>query len=441
MNFFFVNIRKSKFLVDFLSTFGANISTLLVGVLSSIIMVRFLGAEGMGEYTILTSFALLFVSLAELGIRQSNIYYIAKDSSLLNSVLSSNFFIWMVSSVIGISAFLSILFVKDLKHSSYLIVLTCIIIPITIANKFINGIMIGTDKIAKNSKFNFYNGLIKLGSVILFIVLLNLSVLGALIVLIVPTFTNLRRKILYIRTTNKIKFHFSVDVELIKKLVGHGFLYGLALFLMSNQKTIPVYVMSGIVPENEVGFYGVGLTFAGLVYQLFSAVAPIIFVKSAKSKDPNIASLDIQKLMRVMFVVLVLASVILAVIIEYVLMIMYGDEFVASADVTRIMLIGIIFYNIFLVLNMDMAGRGKPWLAIYTLIPVSLISLMLNYYFINKIGILGAAISTSFAMGLASMIYLYFYSREVKVSILEIIKPKKSDWDFVKTFLNKHQIK
>ena len=436
MKFIFNNIKKSKFLLDFLSTFGANISTLLVGVLSSIIMVRFLGTEGMGEYTILTSFALLFVSLAELGIRQSNIYYIAKNSSLLNNVLSSNFFIWIISSVIAISAFLSILYFKDLQYSFYLIVLACLIIPITIANKFMDGVMVGTDKIALNSKFNFFNGLVKLGSVILFIVLLDLSVTGALIVLIVPTLTNLRRKFLFIRANNKI--HLNIDIELIKKLVGHGFLYGFALFLMTNQKTIPIYVMSGIISENEVGLYGVGLAFSGLIYQIFNAVAPIIFVKSAKSKDPLSASLNIQKLMRVMFVMLVFVSAVIALIIKYVLLIMYGQEFIASSGVTRILLIGIIFYNIFLVLNMDMAGKGKPWLAIYTLVPITIISSVLNYLFIREIGIIGAAISTSLAMALASFLYLHYYSREVKISVVEIITPKKSDWDFmINVFKNK----
>ena len=86
---------------------------------------------------------------------------------------------------------------------------------------------------------------------------------------------------------------------------------------------------------------------------------------------------------------------------------------------------------------MDMAGKGKPWLAIYTLIPISIISLLLNYYFIQVLGILGAAISTSLAMGLASILYLFFYSREVDISILRIITPKKSDWDFVNNILKK----
>src|SRR5690606_15060000 len=188
---------------------------------------------------------------------------------------------------------------------------------------------------------------------------------------------------------------------------------------------------------DKIGLYGVGLTFAGLVYQIFTAVAPIIFVKSAKSKDPKIASLNIQKLMRVMFVFLLIGSLIISVVIEYVLLIMYGSDFIESSNITRVMLIGVIFYNIFLVLNMDMAGKGKPLLAIYTLLPISLINLALNYLFIQKFGIIGAAVSTSFSMGLASVLYLYFYSREVKISVIQIIIPKKSDWDFIKKIISK----
>ncbi len=424
-------------MVDFLSTFGSNISTLFVGIISSVLTVRFLGVDGMGAYTILTSFSLLFVSLAELGIRQSNIYYIAKDYSNLNKVLEANFFLWIISSVIGIGAFLMILYLKKLVYADYLIAVACLVIPLNIANTFLNGVMVGIDKIAKNSKFNFYNGLIRLLSVILFIVFLELNVLGALLVLIVPVFTNLRRKIIFIKNNNTIHFHFNFDIDIIKTLIGHGFLYGLALFLMTNQKKIPVYVMSGIIPQDKIGLYGVGLTFAGLVYQIFTAVAPIIFVKSAKSKDPKIASLNIQKLMRVMFVFLLIGSLIISVVIEYVLLIMYGSDFIESSNITRVMLIGIIFYNIFLVLNMDMAGKGKPWLAIYTLLPISLINLALNYLFIQKFGIIGAAVSTSFSMGLASVLYLYFYSREVKISVIQIIIPKKSDWDFIKKIISK----
>lgn len=437
MKSIFTNIKKSKFLVDFLSTFGANVSTLIIGALSSILIVRFLGAEGMGEYTILTSFSLLFVSLAELGIRQSNIYFIAKDIKILNNVLVSNVFIWFISTLLGVLAFLLILYFKNLEYSSFVVLLACLIIPITIANKFINGVMVGIDKISKNSKFNFYNGLVKLGSVVLFIVVLDLSVIGALLVLLVPTLTNLRRKFLFLKALHKIDLNIKLDIRLIKQLISHGFLYGIALFLMSNQKIIPIYVMSGILDDREVGLYGVGLTFAGLVYQVFTAVGPIIFVKSAKSKDPYSASLNIQKLMRVMFIILVCASIIISLVIKHILSIMYGVEFVESSDVTRILLIGIIFYNIFLVLNMDMAGKGKPWLAIYTLIPVSLISLILNFLFINEIGIVGAAVSTSFAMALASFLYLYFYSREVNITIAEIITPKKSDWGFINNILKK----
>src|SRR5690606_3584522 len=109
--------------------------------------------------------------------------------------------------------------------------------------------------------------------------------------------------------------------------------------------------------------------------------------------------------------------------------------FVSSADVTRIMLAGIIFYNIFLVLNMDMAGKGKPWVAIYTLVPITIINLLLNYFLSQKLGIAGAAMSSAASMALAAFLYLFFYAKQVNMSVWEIIRPRKSDWEFASRFL------
>lgn len=428
-------LKKSKFIFDFATNFGSNIVILIVGVVGSMLTTRYLGPEGMGSFTIITAFSLLFVSLAELGIRQSSIYFIAKDKSLANAVLSSNFFIWIVSSIIGISLYFILLDQKDIKLPWLWILIGSFVIPSSIANTFINGIMVGVDRISKNATFNFTNSLFKISTTVLFVVILRWSVIGALLALIIPTTTVIFRKYFYLKKVESLKFKLSLDLNLIKQLLLQGFLYAIALFLMTNQKQIPVFVMSGVIPKTDIGFYGVGLTLSGLLYQMFSALAPVIFVKSASSKDPVAASLKIQKLMRVMFCLLLSVSVVLYFTIDYVIMLMYGNKFLPSADVTRVMLFGIVFYNVFLVLNMDMAGKGKPWLAIYTLLPVSLLNYSLNYFFIKELGTSGAAIITSSSMALASLIYLGLYARELRVNIFTIVKPRKSDWDFIAKIL------
>lgn len=424
-------VRKSKFIKDFLSVFSSNITLLLLGILGSMISSRVLGPSGMGTYAMLTNFSLLFVSLAELGIRQSTMFYVGKGTYNLNTLLSANINIWLFSSIVGIIIYFILFHIKSVDIEPSLIYFSALIIPATIANSFIGGIMLGADKFTKSAGYNLFNGVFKLFLIIIFVFSLNWGVLGAILALLLPTITLTFRKFFFLKRNNDLKIEFNFDFELTKKLISHGILFGLALFLMTNQKNIPIFVMAGHIDEYDIGLYNAGLTFSSLLYNVYNALAPIIFVKSAKASDPKENSLKIQKLMRVMFVILIVLSVILFFAIEIIIPLLYGNRFVGSIPVTRILFIGIIFYNVFLVLNMDVAGRGKPWIAIYTLLPVTVINYLSNFYFINDFGIKGAAFCTSLSMSLAAIIFLFFYTKEIGTSIKEVITPRKSDWNFI----------
>ena len=434
----FRNIKKSKFLLDFSSMLVSKMSLLGVGVLSSIILTRVLGPSGMGLYASLTAFSLLFVSLAEMGIRQSTIYFAGKKRYGLEEILSANTVIWLFSSIIGMAIFFYIFKTNDVQVSGPLLWLASLIIPATIANSFINGVMLGADRITKSAGLNTINGVFRLGAIFLFVWWMNFSVLGAVLASLIPTTTLIFRKYFYLRKKDELKFKLAVNRKIIKNLISNGLLYGIALFLMSNQKQIPVLVMTGRVAESEIGIYSAGYTFASLLYNVYSSLAPIIFVKSSKALDPLANSLKIQKLMRVVFVILIVLCGFLYFALNFIIPLMYGSAFIESIPVTRILFIGIIFYNIFLILNMDMAGRGKPWIAIYALIPVTILNFCANYYFIGAYGNIGAALSTSVSMAIGSLLYLSFYAKELQMSVLNIISPRRSDWDFISQLRSKN---
>lgn len=431
------NIKKSKFLVDFLSTLFSNTSLLLLGLLGSIIRTRILGPDGLGLVAVLTTFTLLFVSLAEMGIRQSTIYYSGKGTYTLDEILSANMIIWIFSSIVGILIFHQIIKTSTIEVDTTLLWVSSMLIPVSIARSFINGLMLGADKISKAAWFNAVNGILSLLMIIIFLWVLEMHVLGAIIAMVIPAIALTSRKLYFLNKALSVKFKFRFDLEIIKKLIGHGILYGLALFLMSNQKKIPILLMAGRVEEYEIGIYSAGYAFAALLYKIFGALAPVIFVKSSKAKDPTENSYKVQKLMRVTLVILLFMCLFLYFAIEFIIPLLYGNKFEESIPITRILFVGVIFYNVFLILNMDMAGRGKPWIAIYALIPVTLINIAANYFFIEIFGNVGAALSTALAMVIATLLYLYFYSRELKISIFEIIKPRKSDWDFIYRLLGK----
>jgi len=414
---------------------SSNISLFFIGILISIIKTRVLGPEGLGFYAILTTFSLLFVSLAELGVRQSTIYFIGKGKANLTEVLSANVYIWLLASLIGMIIFYFTFKTNGVHVAKGLLIVSSLIIPLTIANSFIGGIMLGASKIKMSASYNFINGLINLGLIVLLVWVLKLGVMGAILALLVPTTTLIFRKYIFLKKTEDLKLDFTLNIEVIKKLIGHGLLFGIALFLMTNQKRVPILIMTGQIDEYDIGIYNAGFAFAALLYNVYNAVSPIIFVRSTKTKDPVENSLKLQKLMRVIFIILLFLSVALYFALEFLIPLMYGDRYCDSIPITRILFIGIIFYNVLLILNMDLAGRGKPWIAIYALLPVTLINVFSNYYFIGSFGIIGAAYATSISLAIGALIFLVFYSREVKMSLWAIIKPHKTDWDFIPKLL------
>jgi O-antigen/teichoic acid export membrane protein len=109
---------------------------------------------------------------------------------------------------------------------------------------------------------------------------------------------------------------------------------------------------------------------------------------------------------------------------------MYGNIYNESIPVTQIMVIGFVFYSVCYFLGMDMAGRGKPSIQIKSLLLPFILCVIFNYFGVTYFGVIGAAVSTSLALIIATISYLYQYSKELDIPVLEVIKPRKSDWFF-----------
>ena len=79
---------------------------------------------------------------------------------------------------------------------------------------------------------------------------------------------------------------------------------------------------------------------------------------------------------------------------------------------------------------MDMAGRGKPIIQIKSLLLPFILCVIFNYFGVIYFGVVGAAVSTSLALIIATIFYLFQYSKELNIAVFEVIRPRKSDWIF-----------
>ena len=108
---------------------------------------------------------------------------------------------------------------------------------------------------------------------------------------------------------------------------------------------------------------------------------------------------------------------------------MYGEKFKEGASVLNYLLPGVFIFTIFKVLNMDLAGKGKPWISLKAMVPALIINIGLNFFLIPDLGAKGAAISSMVSYAVAGILFLLFYSKAVGVQIGVILGFKIKDFD------------
>lgn len=424
--------NKNSFINNFLVLFTSNVFQLLLGIVTSIIVARWLAPEGLGLKTVLANFPTLFVTFFEMGTRQSTIFFIGNkkynESQLFPTINS----LWLISSVLGLVVYGILSYFQFSDISAILIVVSASYIPIRIGHSFLTGILLGKQLVKKLAIFNTLNAFLTPLLTIVFLVVLDWGVFGVLLASQVAALYTLLVRVFLLRKEIGFKFSFKFNFMVVKDLFVHGFYYALALFLTTNFTIIPIFLMHNRISAREIGIYSAGAAFAMLLKQVVSSTFPILFAKGANAGDKRMFSLQVHKLLRVTIVVLFFLCILVYFCLEYILPLMYGDKYIDSVLITRIMLGGVYIYVLQYILIMDMAGKGKPQITIKAMLPSFLLCILFNYWGIDKFGNIGAAVSTSLAMFICGISYFIVYAKETHFSISFMLKPRKSDWIDVK---------
>lgn len=424
--------NKNSFINNFLVLFTSNVFQLLLGIVTSIIVARWLAPEGLGLKTVLANFPTLFVTFFEMGTRQSTIYFIGNkkynESQLFPTINS----LWLISSVLGLVIYGILSYFQFSDVSAMLIIVSASYIPIKIGHSFLTGILLGKQLVKKLAIFNTLNAFLTPLLTIVFLVVFDWGVFGVLLASQLVAFYTLLIRAFLLRKEIGFKFSFKFNFMVVKDLFVHGFYYALALFLTTNFTIIPIFLMHNRISAREIGIYSAGAAFAMLLKQVVSSTFPILFAKGANAGDKRMFSLQVHKLLRVTIVVLFFLCILVYFCLEYILPLMYGDKYTESVLITRIMLGGVYIYVLQYILIMDMAGKGKPQITIKAMLPSFLLCILFNYWGIDKFGNIGAAVSTSLAMFICGISYFIVYAKETHFSISFMLKPRKSDWIDVK---------
>lgn len=424
---------KRSFARDITGVLGSNVSAVLIGFLIDVVISRQLGPEGRGLYTSLLVVPLLVVSFMMMGVRRSAIFHIGKQIYDDNRTVSAVIHLLMVTSVFAmlVSGF-SFLYFKPKGLTLNLVLLATSSIPVRLVLSYASGIYLGKEQFKRSNLINWLPLLLNLGGVIVFVVFLHWSVEGALLALFVSNLMVALLSLKHIFSEFKISFKF--DKEIILSLVKLGLGYAIALLIMQLNYRVDILLLQKLSTLDQVGFYSVGVAISDKLWQLPTAMGVVVLSRTANMLDEKALNQSVSRLLRISFVLVLIAAVVLWFVIPYLLPLLFGGKFTPSVAVVRAMLPGILVFVIPRILNSRFAGIGQPKVLIAIFAPALVLNIFLNFLWIPHYGGIGAAWASNVSYAFGAIVLLIVYSLEMKVPLGEIFRFQKGDFDIISKF-------
>jgi len=247
-------MAKRRFLRDVIGVLNSNVFSLACGIGVSILLTRILGPEGFGLYSAIIIIPIIVVSLTHLGIRGSSIFYLGKKTYNENDLVSSIILLLILTSIAGIIlSVIAYYFYQEPNFKFLWIALILLIIPARLAIIYIGGIFLGKDEIKKANYLNWTTNLIHLVLAIVLVWIMDMSILGAIISMLVSSLIIGAYAIYQITSTFEVKLR--VHKKIIYDLLKLGVLFSVAFFFIQLNFRLDILLLQKLSSEAEVGIY------------------------------------------------------------------------------------------------------------------------------------------------------------------------------------------
>ena len=416
-----------SFIRDISSVGISKIAIIIFSLGRAVITARWLGPETNGIIAALAVYPVLFMTFGSLGISQSATHFIGNGKFTEQSIKISIIQIWVFTTIISVFiCFLLIRYFSNSGQNLFLVLLAVFPIPFTLFNNYSAGVFLGKNQIGTYNRINWIPTAIIFLFIVLLVIIIPWGIEGAMIASFMGPLVLFF--ILLFRHHFIKAFKLVFDWIVIRSLFSLGIVYATALLVINLNYKVDIILLDKLSTPFELGIYSKGVAITEFLWQIPMLLSTIVFARSANAKDGLQFSRKVAQLLRLSVIIVGFGCLVLVILAHYIILIMYGVEFLNSVEVLRWLMPGVLLLTIFKVLNMDLAGKGKPWVSMKAMIPALLLNIGLNFILIPSFGANGAALSSTISYTVASLLFLHFYSREVHLPIKEMIHFSNADF-------------
>ncbi|MCP4269132.1 MAG: flippase [Candidatus Brocadiaceae bacterium] len=358
--------------------------------LLTILIARYLGAEGYGRFSFAFSFVSLFAVFADFGLSTLTIREVARDNSLAKKYIDN---ITVMKVFLGVITFGLITVVVQLLGKSsdvkWLVYLFGVYVVINSFNEFLRAVFRAFEKMQYEAFSKIVQGLVLFVIGVVFI-LRGYSVFWIIGNYIVGSGLSFLFTLVLVHKKFS-KFWIDLDFRLWNKLLRESWQLAIISYFIIVYISIDQFML-GIMKTNvDVGIYSAAYKLL-MIISVFSYVIMNSLFPRVSKKNVKISSY-FSKLPYLFFIALLINTIVFF-LAPYLYIYVFGSEFILAVSIIPILIFAG-FFEFFVFWGYLFLVKFRKTTTILTLTGFSaLTNILLNYYLIPLYNYYGAAIAT-----------------------------------------------
>ncbi len=233
---------------------------------------------------------------------------------------------------------------------------------------------------------------------------------------------------------------FFLKIRIIKpkrdwiKILKAGFIPMLATGLIAFNYKIDVIMLEWL----DINFLLIGLFATGVSLAEYSWLVPDIFKEVMLNKNTKRDEIELLNFsLRLAFTSVLLFALFFILFGKFILIILFGNQFVDSYIFTVLMFLAVPFMVFVKIIGTLFITNGKWNLYFKILLFTVLINVFSNYFLIKEYGTIGAAIASILSYSFCGFYCLKWYSSTYSVSFYKLFLVSRSDFKTLRLFFKK----
>lgn len=418
-----------------------QVPVFLLGIISGVFSTRILGEEAKGVFSLFQANYLLFVMLFSFGIQTGIVYFVSSKKYSEQIVAGLSFAVFTVCSVL-LTGMLLTAYYMDFSsyffpegYNSLPYVFSVVVLFIL---TFFNNLI--TSFFQAHSMFSIINRISLINSVvnailfsIVYFFILNRDFDPSerfdyvLILTIFLVFINsLVWLILYLNKINVKPKMSNITSEIVKKFIGYSLLIYLGTVINFFNYRLDLWIVNYFLDEKELSHYSLAANIAQIILIVAVTIASVILPKLSNETDEK--KFEIFTLVsRASFSVFFILIMIAIITANFLIPLMYGDEFIPTIVPFQILAIGIFISCITQIFTIIVITLNKSKYNIYACAIGLIFTVFFDVYLIPKYNINGAAIATLISYFVIFLVTYYLIITKTEITTKNLFLLTKSD--------------